>query len=697
MNGTFGQPPYGGQGDPNRMSAARLFRWIRGSGVTRSDDRWIGGVCGGLARSFGVSPTLVRAVVFGSVLLCGFGASFYAFAWFVLPDDRDGSILCERLLAGKADWNCAGCLVLLVIGMAMPGAGWAATLLAAGMLWLLIQRQSRRLRGQRGLFDGPSGSGPFGSGSTDGGPMNGDPMNGGPTGYGPMGGGPTEYGPSSARAGSFGGSFGSYAGNGQPGSRSWAGAQDHSQYRDKPMSWQTPPAAGAAPTFAARPSGTDARPAPAGPAVPSGGFPYGGMPQPDPSAGVPGLRPGGDRAGGSAGDGSRPHDSAPFGAGASSAPMFAASAPAPTMTSAYRAPVSQPAPRYERRKPAGPFIVAVTAGLILLSAAGALYLMQDFAVEHTIRVATIWIAAVCLLIGAVMLVLGLAGRRAGGLVPIAWIAAIVAACVIAVNGAYSVLYFGYSTYYETHTSVNVTGYATYPGKDAHGDDSAMMNQLRKGVAFDGADYDNDRVHLDLSDFADDAPHKVTLNNGDTVQSVCPTGTISLAVSKAQVYITLPDNCSFAFGNEYGAYDIGSNSFGNRYSVVKGMWQSAIGLYDVYADYARSGGDYSADGMYSANGSDQADWGDPSSAYLPQNGPELIIAVPYAMQGRIFVRYPAAGEHASSYSSRADDSRQGGATPGASARNVLDRGWTGLTTMASSDGVPFRYIKQGDRS
>lgn len=56
--------------------------------VRTRDDRWLGGVCGGLARYFGIDSNLVRLlVVVGTVL--GFGSLVIAYivAWFLMPEE----------------------------------------------------------------------------------------------------------------------------------------------------------------------------------------------------------------------------------------------------------------------------------------------------------------------------------------------------------------------------------------------------------------------------------------------------------------------------------------------------------------------------------------------------------------------------------------------------------------------------------
>lgn len=95
----YGSPAPGPQPKPKRQSD-RFFSWIRGSAMERGDDRWIAGVCSAIAQRVGWSPTLVRALVLASVVLCGFGLALYAIAWALLPDARDGRILGEELIDG---------------------------------------------------------------------------------------------------------------------------------------------------------------------------------------------------------------------------------------------------------------------------------------------------------------------------------------------------------------------------------------------------------------------------------------------------------------------------------------------------------------------------------------------------------------------------------------------------------------------
>ena len=153
----YGSPAPGPQPKPKRQSD-RFFSWIRGSAMERGDDRWIAGVCSAIAQRVGWSPTLVRALVLASVVLCGFGLALYAIAWALLPDARDGRILGEELIDGRWDWNMLGVIIMMMLAVAVPGAGLAAALCAALVLWALVQNANRR-HGGYGSGSGVSGTG----------------------------------------------------------------------------------------------------------------------------------------------------------------------------------------------------------------------------------------------------------------------------------------------------------------------------------------------------------------------------------------------------------------------------------------------------------------------------------------------------------------------------------------------------------
>ncbi len=51
------------------------------------DDRWVGGVCGGIARLTGVESWLWRILMVLLVLFGGTGVLLYALLWIFVPDD----------------------------------------------------------------------------------------------------------------------------------------------------------------------------------------------------------------------------------------------------------------------------------------------------------------------------------------------------------------------------------------------------------------------------------------------------------------------------------------------------------------------------------------------------------------------------------------------------------------------------------
>lgn len=55
-----------------------------------SDDRWIGGVAGGLADHLRLTPLAVRLGFVGLAVLGGLGVAFYAGLWLMLPVERSG-------------------------------------------------------------------------------------------------------------------------------------------------------------------------------------------------------------------------------------------------------------------------------------------------------------------------------------------------------------------------------------------------------------------------------------------------------------------------------------------------------------------------------------------------------------------------------------------------------------------------------
>jgi phage shock protein PspC (stress-responsive transcriptional regulator) len=51
------------------------------------DDRWIAGVCSGLARRFGISPGMMRLIFVVSCLLPGPQFVIYIVLWALMPSE----------------------------------------------------------------------------------------------------------------------------------------------------------------------------------------------------------------------------------------------------------------------------------------------------------------------------------------------------------------------------------------------------------------------------------------------------------------------------------------------------------------------------------------------------------------------------------------------------------------------------------
>jgi phage shock protein C len=67
----------------------KFFSIVRASGFRRGPERWLGGVCGGLAAKLNVDVAFVRIAFLLFALLPGPAFVLYLIAWVVLPDQRN--------------------------------------------------------------------------------------------------------------------------------------------------------------------------------------------------------------------------------------------------------------------------------------------------------------------------------------------------------------------------------------------------------------------------------------------------------------------------------------------------------------------------------------------------------------------------------------------------------------------------------
>ncbi|MET4093138.1 PspC domain-containing protein [Arthrobacter sp. UYCu712] len=71
----------------------KFFSTVRGLGLNRGPQRWLGGVCGGIAAKLNVDVAFVRIAFLLFALLPGPAFVFYLAAWLVLPDQRNAIVL----------------------------------------------------------------------------------------------------------------------------------------------------------------------------------------------------------------------------------------------------------------------------------------------------------------------------------------------------------------------------------------------------------------------------------------------------------------------------------------------------------------------------------------------------------------------------------------------------------------------------
>ncbi|WP_437582982.1 PspC domain-containing protein [Paramicrobacterium sp. CJ85] len=190
------QPPQTPDGtQPGGSQSNGFFGWVRGIGLRRSDDRWIAGVCGGVAERTGLDPLLVRGIAIVIALLGGPIFLAYAAGWALLPD-AGGRIHLERMIRGIFDPALVGIGILLVLTFAPFGQGiwWRGTpdwwgmpdwfeamlrtgwiiVLVGGVIWLVVvlarkapQHDPKDPNGPRSHEQYWGGSFPQGGGQTD--------------------------------------------------------------------------------------------------------------------------------------------------------------------------------------------------------------------------------------------------------------------------------------------------------------------------------------------------------------------------------------------------------------------------------------------------------------------------------------------------------------------------------------------------
>lgn len=106
-----GQKPYPESG---------FFASIRRGLFPRSEQRWVGGVAGGVAERIGWDPLLVRGLLIVSFFLGGLGLILYGIGWALLPE-RDGRIHLQEAARGNFDVAMLGSVAVFLTGFAWGG------------------------------------------------------------------------------------------------------------------------------------------------------------------------------------------------------------------------------------------------------------------------------------------------------------------------------------------------------------------------------------------------------------------------------------------------------------------------------------------------------------------------------------------------------------------------------------------------
>ncbi|GAA1714595.1 hypothetical protein GCM10009809_08460 [Isoptericola hypogeus] len=344
-------PPSGGPTSPPR-SGDGFFDSIRRMGLARSDDRWVGGVAGGVAERFGLDPLLVRGLLILSFFLTGAGIVVYAIAWALLPERRDGRIHLQQAIRGDFDVALLGAAVALVVGIAWgDGPGWwgfgiewiSVVIWVAvwvAIVWVVVKLI--RDRRPRAGATPPGGQDWSGQG-----------WSGGPSAPG----GPT----------------------------SWSPAADDARRAERYPVGQIPAERYSTEQF------------PAEPFTPAPPAPYLAAPAAPPATGAT------DATGGTAATGAYPGAASPGGRGSAPLPPAPPAPPVP-------APRPPKPPRPVRRGP-GAGAVGIVLGLVLL--AGAVLVAADRVGDLGSPLFPTWLGISIVILGLGIVVTGLRGRRGG--------------------------------------------------------------------------------------------------------------------------------------------------------------------------------------------------------------------------------------------------------------------------------------------
>jgi phage shock protein C len=145
------------QGIPHETDAKATQSNAPARALRRStDDRILGGVCGGLARYFGVDVILMRLLFLVFAFIGGSAAFIYLILWLVVPEERPGDNVNVGTIEGvdfdfTRGWQALG-FGLVLIGAAtlvqqlFPGLNdliWPIAVIVAGVA-LIVHAGAKR-------------------------------------------------------------------------------------------------------------------------------------------------------------------------------------------------------------------------------------------------------------------------------------------------------------------------------------------------------------------------------------------------------------------------------------------------------------------------------------------------------------------------------------------------------------------------
>ncbi len=133
---TAGPTNTGTTNDAHTTGLDRFFGWIRSVDLRRdADDKWLAGVCSGIATRLGVDAIVIRAALVLLVVLGGVGITVYLIAWAFLPNNHD-EIVAEKALR---DGDVLGIILLVIIGLSLiGGTGLAGDVPGIGWIWWVV-------------------------------------------------------------------------------------------------------------------------------------------------------------------------------------------------------------------------------------------------------------------------------------------------------------------------------------------------------------------------------------------------------------------------------------------------------------------------------------------------------------------------------------------------------------------------------